>query len=506
MKVLLIAPKVQFNIDTPPMPLGLMAIGTYLKRIGHDVKIFNRSMQSVSLNSLYNDFLPDIIGVTVISTRMLKDAIEVSKFFKKKGVPVAWGGIFASGIPDVILKEDFVDYVSFGEGEKTWEDLLETIEHQKDLSSVLGLAYKENGQFVINQKREFLLPGEIAQIDYSLIDVDEYTNDYGEDIGRKMIWLYTAKGCPFQCTFCYNKAFNDCKYRRRPTESYMQEIKYLIEKTSVDSIFFADEIWCYSKKDLYSRCDEIKKSGINFTWGCFMNIGLLDREDYEYMYACGCRLIYFGIESGSQNILDRVKKPIKIDQAVAEIKNCFDSGILPFVSFIIGFPDETEEDLKKTAKMLEEVSFYGKLFCYFYIPYVGSELFNDLIKNGRLKKIQTLDDVNMKFPFNTIIRDSNKNLSKVPTKDLNLIYSYSLLWSFYNKPHLRDSTNLVAATVKGMREFLEHNNGGSYDSKKIFSFLFGVLYTYVMAVFRVIIYRKTAKKYNLKIKRKQSIK
>lgn len=503
MKVLLIAPKVQFNIDTPPMPLGLMAIGTHLKKIGHDVKIFNRSMQSTSLNDLYKEFSPDIIGVTIISTRMLKDAIKVSRFFNKKGVNVVWGGIFASEMPEIILQEDFVDYVSFGEGEKTWEELLEAIENRKKLSSVSGLAYKENGKTVVNKRREFLLPEEIAEIDYTLISVDEYTNDYGEDIGKQMIWLYTAKGCPFQCTFCYNKAFNHCQYRRRPAENYMKEIKYLIEKTSVDSIFFADEVWCYSKKDMYLRCDEIKNSGLKFTWGCFMNIGLLDSEDYKYMYDCGCRLIYFGIESGSQSMLDKVKKPIKVTSALPEIESCFNSGICPFVSFIIGFPDETEEDLKKTAKLLEEVSYFGKLFCYFYIPYVGSELFNDLIKSERLRKIKSLNDINMKFPFNTIVKNSNKNLSKVPNKDLNLIYSYSLLWSFYNKPHLRNAENIAKATLKGMNEFFEHNKGGNYDPKKFFEFLFGVLYTYGMAVLRVLFYRKTAKKYDLKIKRKK---
>lgn len=502
MNVLLIAPKLQFNIDTPPMPLGLLAIGTHLKKLGYNVKIFDRSMQSTTLTNLYNDFSPDIIGVSIISTRMLKDAIVVSKFFKNRDIPVVWGGIFASEIPEIILKESFVDYVSIGEGEKTWEEIICYLEKKQSISEIAGLAYKENGKVIINSERKFLSPEEIPSIDYSLINIDEYTNDYGSDIGRKMVWLYTAKGCPHQCTFCYNKAFNKCLYRRRPTESYMNEVKYLIEETPTDSIFFADEIWCHSKKDLRQRCEEIKNSGIDFTWGCFMNVGVLDREDFEYMYECGCRLIYFGIESGSQNILDKVKKPIKIDLAVSEIKACFEAGIAPFVSFIIGFPDESEEDLRKTVKILEKVSFYGKLFCYFYIPYVGSELFNDLTNKGKLRNIKNLDDINMNFPFNTIIKDSSRNLSKVPTKDLNLIYSYSLLWSFYNKPKLQNCSNLITATINGVSEFFSHNNDGGYDKKKLLVFIFGVIYTYGTAVLRAFFYRKTAKKYDLKIKRK----
>ena len=503
MKVLLIAPNLQFNLDTPPMPLGLMAIGTHLKKVGHDVKIYNRSIQSISLKDMCDGFAPDIVGVSIISTRMLKDAIVVSEFFSKKAIPVVWGGIFASEMPEIILKESFVDFVSVGEGEKTWQELLDAIEKKTDFSSVQGLAYKKNGAPVVNPPREFLKPDEIPSIDYSLVNIDEYTNDYGEELGRKMIWLYTAKGCPHQCTFCYNKAFNKCVYRRRSTESFMQEIEYLLKNTSVDSIFFADEIWCYSKKDLHKRCEAIKESGLDFTWGCFMNIGVLDQDDFKYMYDCGCRLIYFGIESGSQELLDRVKKPIKVGMALEEIKECYNVGISPFVSFIIGFPDETQEELQKTAELLEKVSYYGKLFCYFYIPYVGSEMFDDLTNSGKLRKIESLNDINTKFPFNTIIKDSNRNLSKVPTRDLNLVYSYSLLWSFFNKPGLRDSKNLASAAIRGCMEFFKHSGNGSYDAKKLMNFLFGVFYTYGMAVIRATAYRKTAKKYNMKIKRKQ---
>lgn len=262
MKVLFVSPELKYNLDTPPMPLGIMAIGTCLKQIGHNVRIFNRSIHTESLTDLYKDFAPDIVGITIISTRMVKDAIKVSKFFKSKGVPVVWGGIFPSAMPEVILKESYVDYVSIGEGEKTWAEFLDAIENGTDLSAIKGLAFKKGDKIIINPEREFMNPQEIPEIDYSLVDINEYTNNYGEEVGTKMIWLYSAKGCPHQCSFCYNKAFNKCKYRRRPVESYMGEIKYLLENTEVNSIFFADEIWCHSKK-IYGNV--VSKSR-NITW------------------------------------------------------------------------------------------------------------------------------------------------------------------------------------------------------------------------------------------------
>ena len=500
MKVLFVSPELKYNLDTPPMPLGIMAIGTCLKQIGHNVRIFNRSIHTESLTDLYKDFAPDIVGITIISTRMVKDAIKVSKFFKSKGVPVVWGGIFPSAMPEVILKESYVDYVSIGEGEKTWAEFLDAIENGTDLSAIKGLAFKKDDKIIINPEREFMNPQEIPEIDYSLVDINEYTNNYGEEVGTKMIWLYSAKGCPHQCSFCYNKAFNKCKYRRRPVESYMGEIKYLLENTEVNSIFFADEIWCHSKKDLRERCEQIKKYNLDFTWGCFMNIGVLDEEDYRYMYDCGCRLVYYGVESGSQEILDKMKKPIKASLAVDEIKNCSDAGILPFVSFIIGFPDETEKELKQTADMLKQVSYYGKLFCYFYIPYVGSELFDSMVERKQIKSINSIKDINLKFPFNTMVKNSKKNLSRVPTRDLNLIYSYALLWSFYNKEELRNCKNIISATYKGVFDFLGHNVNAGYKRTSFFAFLYGIAYTYASAVLRVIFLRSTAQKYGLRLR------
>ncbi len=500
MKVLFISPELKYNVDTSPMPLGLMAIGTYLKQVGHEVRLFNRSIHTESLKKLCSDFVPDIVGITIISTRMIEDAIKVSRFFSSRNVPVVWGGIFPSTMPEVILKEDYVDFVSIGEGEKTWEELLLAVENGTDLCEVKGLAFKKDGKIIINPEREFMKPEEIPTIDYSLVNIEDYTNNYGEEIGTDMIWLYTAKGCPHQCSFCYNKAFNKCRYRRRPVESYMEEIRYLLENTKVNSIFFADEIWCHSKKDLHERCEQMKKYNLDFTWGCFMNIGVLDSEDYKYMYDCGCRLIYFGIESGSQEILDKMKKPIEAGLAVKEIEACSKAGIYPFISFIIGFPNETKEQLKMTADMLRDVSFFGKLFCYFYIPYVGSELFDSLVESKKINKINSIKDINLRFPFNTIVKNSKKNLSEVPTRDLNLIYSYSLLWSFYNKAELRKCKNIISATYKGVKDFVDHNKNTGYKGTSLLSFLFGFAYTYGSALFRVFFYRKTAKKYGLRIR------
>lgn len=501
MKVLLITPQLKYNIDTPPIPLGIISIGTHLKKKGYDVVIYDRSVNRESMASVCKKEKPDIVGISLISTKMLEDAIVVSKFFHSKNVKVVWGGIFPSELPEVFLKEEYIDFVSIGEGEYTWEELLVALENGRSFDEIKGLAFCDaSGNVKVNPERPVMKGEELLAPDYTLINIDDYLTDYDIMLGRACLWVNTAKGCPHQCTFCYNKAFHHCRYRRRTPESYMTEIKYILDNSKADSVFFADEIWCFSKEDMYERCRIIKESGLEFTWGCFMNVGILDAEDYRYMYECGCRLIYFGLESGSQKRLDSVKKPIKdISKAAEEIEYCADVGISPFVSFIIGFPDETKEELEATARLLKRVSYSGKLFCYFYIPYIGSELYNELVRKNKLAPITSIDQFNIKFPYNTLTKGADRNFTKVSLKELNLIYSYSLLWSFFNKKSHSDKS-LFAAFSKGFKDFLRSLIGMRGLSLAMLVCLFDFGFTYFSALMRAVFMRKTAKKYGLKIR------
>lgn len=123
-----------------------------------------------------------------------------------------------------------------------------------------------------------------------------------------------------------------------------------------------------------------------------------------------------------------------------------------------------------------------------------------MVESNQIKAINSIKDINLKFPFNTMVKNSKKNLSNVPTRDLNLIYSYALLWSFYNKAELRSCKNLIAATYKGVSDFLSHNANSGYKGASFLAFLYGVAYTYGSAILRVIFLRSTAKKYGLRVR------
>ncbi len=178
MNILLINPSTGYYTRALSNPLGLLSIGTYIKNSGHNVKIYDRCVDRTKLSSILKSFNPDIVGISVMSSRGLKDAIKVSMELKSLNKPIVWGGQLPSMQTELVLKSDYVDMVSFGEGEETWRELIDCIENNGDYSNIKGLAYKIDKQIHINSCREFSDLKDMPVSDWSLLDVPKYMQTY----------------------------------------------------------------------------------------------------------------------------------------------------------------------------------------------------------------------------------------------------------------------------------------------------------------------------------------
>lgn len=456
MRVLLIRSLLKASRDPIGFPLGLLSIGTYLRGQNHVVKLEDRALRVGNIKKTMRDFAPDVVGVSVTSAKGLKDAAYVSRLAKKVNAVVVWGGTLPSAIPEVVLKEDYIDMVSIGEGEITIAVLLDALKTKKPLHTVEGLAFKENGTYIRTPDRPFMDPKDWPIIDWTLIDVPKYFVSYHDC--KKMSYLYCAKGCPGSCTFCFNKEFHKCTYRKRPMEDVLAEVEYLAKNHGMDGVYFSGEMWCVSKKEMKINCDKIRNSGIDFVWGCFLKVGVLDLEDYEYMYQSGCRWINFGIESGSPEMLKKIKKGISLDDIGQTMKYCAQTNIAAWNNFIIGFPDETPEEIKQTAILAKKISPYAINMCHHYMPVMGSELYYQLLEQGRLKPIKSIKDIKKGYSFDVV----GKNYSKVSTRELKVIRSCITWWSFTKNYPNRGKTRfgfmlsaisnlLKTIKIKGMR-------------------------------------------------------
>lgn len=488
MRVLLINPSVGYYTRALSNPLGLLSIGTYLKQHGHDVKIYDRCVDKTKFKNVFSDFSPQIIGVSVMSSRGIKDAVKISEYAKKLGVIVVWGGQLPSMQTELVLGNENIDVVSFGEGEETWLELLSHIENGRDYSEVKGIALKKDNKIKINECREFSDLKDMPVSDWSMLDVPKYMQNY---LGcSKMMYIYSSKGCCGRCTFCSNVNFHRSTHRKRPNEYVIAEIEYLIKNHGLDGVFFSDELWCTKRSDLTDFCMRVKEKKLNFQWGVQLRIGMFNEEDFRMMYDAGCRWIFFGIESGSEEMLRIINKNIDKSKIAPTMEMLRKIGITTICSFIIGFPDETEEQLKDTVALIDSIN-ANLTPIYHLTPLPGTQIYDQLVSQGRFASPKDLNVLSKIVATESL----GINLSAVPSKDLRVIRSWYHWKGFSNKNAYTSGksfefakqtiiSGLHAISLKGPVSFIV--NG------------FSALYEFIYVVWYSHAYPDVIKKYNLK--------
>ncbi len=436
MKILFVNPSTSRYARSVSVPLGLLSIASFLEQKGHAVRIYDRTVDKTELETVLREFAPELSGISLISYKSIGDTLDMARQIKAYGSPVIVGGPLATVLTELTLKYDFIDAVSLGEGEETWLELASFYETGKPtLSDIKGLAFRdEEGKTVFTENRDFLDLSVLPPLNWELINVPKYfQGSYG---CKKMLYLYAAKGCPHSCTFCYNKDFHRCTYRKRPLGVLLDEIRHLVTAYGMDGVYFADEMWCRNRNEMHEICDSLKALKLDFVWGCQTRIGLFSEEDFRYMADSGCRWIFFGIESGSKAVLERINKRINYDKIADTFRDCKKAGIASIGSFIAGFPDETEEDLRQTVALIKTLD--TSLINLNYLALIpGAEIYNRLVESGKYVEVDSLDEYTKKSPMERL----EYNYSKIPDLDIKVVRAYYMWRSF------------IASDVPGTEKF-----------------------------------------------------
>ncbi len=387
MKVLLVQP---YNLDytktskvPTPAPFALICLASVLRDNGHDVHIFDRNLQEASLEGEIKKIYPDMVGITSFTGPMILDALEVAKIAKKTvNAPIVWGGVHPSMLPIQTIENPYVDVVAVGEGEQTILDLACAIERNKPLEGINGILYKENGKIRTNPPRQFVTDlDELPMPAWDMIDLGKYSS----------LQLFTSRGCPYNCAFCYNKKFYNCKWRGRSSEKVIEEISYLKSKYKTRWFVFGDDNFTCNRKRLREICNGLIDEDIDLYWRCESRVDNINSEILGLMKKAGCHVIYFGVESGSQRILDTIDKRITTTKARDAINLCSDHGIASSAAFLIGLPTETEEDLMLTKKFALDLPLWG-ITVKIYVPYPGTDLYDYCVSSGLYNPPQSLEE------------------------------------------------------------------------------------------------------------------
>lgn len=387
MKVLLVQPSsrvtnfIAYRGITHP-PLALLFLAGVLRENGIEVKIVDNNIFENWRKALH-DFSPDIVGLSCLTGPAIKDAIDVSKEAKRlnKDIKIVWGGIHASLLPAQTLKEEFIDYVVIGEGELTFLELVQTLGNKGDVSKVMGIAYKKpDGSVVITEKRPFLNMDHLPDLPYDLVNARRYL--------KYETCIQTSRGCPYSCTFCYQHAIHGCKWRGMNATKVLRQIEKISEIEPVKKIKFVDDNFTVHKKRLFEIIDGLDKD-IDLYFE--VRVNHIDSELLQKLKKFHDVQLAIGVESGSQAMLDRLKKGIKIEQIRKAFSLCNEYKIRTSALGMIGLPGEKKGDVENTISFMKSLKPLNYSISVF-IPFPGTPIFDEVVSQGRINPPSRLID------------------------------------------------------------------------------------------------------------------
>ncbi|MBN2890729.1 MAG: radical SAM protein [Bacteroidales bacterium] len=368
-------------------PLGLMYMATMLKNNGYDVKILDCVPMNIrydKIKSIVADFQPFAVGISTFTMSMI-DVLNTAKVVKdiSSNIHVILGGHHTLLYPKQSVKYSNVDYILIGEADYTFPQLLNALENDfsdEEILKIQGVGFYRNGVEKINYSRAIVENlDDLPFPDRSMLPMEIYQSIVGRN--KMVATVMSSRGCPFKCTYCYTPSK---KYRSRSTENIMQEVRYLIS-LGYKEIFFFDDLFALKPEKVIEFAKALVVENIKIDWSFRGRINAVTEEMIYEVKKAGIHRIQFGIESGVDKTLKRVKKGITTEQIINVIKWCKKAKITTIGNFMIGLPDETEADINETLKFSRKIGLNYSQYSIL-VPYPFTEIYTEAMQKGLFSK------------------------------------------------------------------------------------------------------------------------
>jgi len=368
-------------------PLGLTSLAGYLLQFGHDLQIMDANASDYSIEDIVKELRkdpPDLVGLYTISYNY--PVIEILSKGIKEAIPnlkMVAGGPHVTFMSEETLKETPIDFCCLGEAEETLHELVQHLEDgSSDFSGIQGLAYRTpEGEVTKNSER--VRVKDLDELPFPAVHLLPPLSIYKPYLlhhkRTPLMTVATSRGCPYKCVFCETPSGKIV--RAHSPEYVVDYMEFLGKEYGVKEITFLDDTFTLNEKRVFKICELIKKRNIDMTWYATAHANVRNMEMFKAMKSAGCWVVAVGIESGSQKVIDTLKKGTTKENMRATCKGVLDAKLKLKTFFVLGNPGDTMETIDETIKFARELKAHFPVFSLM-TPYPGAPMWESAEKYG----------------------------------------------------------------------------------------------------------------------------
>lgn len=382
-KVVLYNPQAPFYT----MPLAILSVGSNLDPSRFEAVLIDGRLEPDPVAAVLRH-LPDALclGVTVLTGDPIRDALRVSRAARecRPDLPVIWGGWHPSMFPAQCLAEGSIDVTVQGQGEATLAEIVERLAQGETLAGCRGCAYVADGQPCVNPPRPMQELDRFRPHDYGLLDVERYFRLKG----KRQLDYISSQGCRFRCAFCADPFVFQRRWEGLSPARMGQEIESLWKRYGFTDVSFQDETFFTHEPRVDAIAEEFLRRRLPITWAATMRADQGARLADETIAKCrrsGLRRVIVGVESGSQEMLDRIQKDVRLEQVFLAAERCRKHDVAVQFPFIVGFPGESDESVRASLEMAKRLGAMSPKFetrVFYFRPYPGTQIIAEAVRNG----------------------------------------------------------------------------------------------------------------------------